>query len=465
MGCDVRGLRQAAVALAVSLALLTVATIAGGADVAQAHTLHTYPALPATTAVTNPERGFYHYTGTHFRADGSGYTPLDGAQLSRWRTAEGVTLVYRIFYLEKYATRDLLDAAFLPKVETDLRTAEAAGVKLIVRFAYSETSSADAPPARVEGHIAQLAPVLNRHAGTIFALQAGFIGQWGEWYYTDHYASDPSRPWALTDANWAARGRVLNALLGRVSARIPVQVRYPGIKQRLVPATDPRARRVGIHNDCFLASVDDYGTFPAGDADRTWLAAQTRTVLMGGETCTVNAPRSQWPTASAELAAYHWTYLNADYSPDVLTSWGTDGLARAKARLGHRLRLTTASLPTTARAGGALSLQLTFANTGYAPLVRPRPVYLGLHNAAGTRKVRLPIDLRTVAAGSSRTFSVRVTAPSTTGTYALHLALPDASGALAAGSAYAIRLANSDMWDAARGWNKLSARLRLDPPA
>src|SRR4051794_34839595 len=227
-------LRRPGLVAVLALAAAASGTLTGSGVAQAATVLHTYSALPLTTAVTNPERGFFHHTATHSMTVGSpgfkAYTPLSGTQLTNWRTTEGVTIVQRLWYLERYVGTDTLDADILSKVAADFATARASGVKLLVRFAYSETSSLDAPPARVEGHIAQLAPILNTYAGQIFAVQAGFVGKYGEWCYTDNYGSDPAHPWILTDADWAARGRVLNALLDKTAGAIPVQVRSPSIK-------------------------------------------------------------------------------------------------------------------------------------------------------------------------------------------------------------------------------------------
>lgn len=414
--------------------------------------------VPSSAPIANPDRGFYHYTETHYSSSGSGYTSLDAPTLTRWRTEEDVTLVYRIFYLEKFVDLDSIDDAYLHLVAQDLAAARAAGVKLVARFAYSSSSSADAPAARVVRHIGQLAPVLNAGADVLAALQAGFIGQWGEWYYTDNFAGDPGRPWALNDADWTLRGQVLAALVQETVSSVKIQVRYPAIKQRLLPSSP----RVGVHNDCFLASADDYGTF-ANESDRAWLAEQTRSVPMGGETCAVNAPRSSWPSAESDLAAYHWSFLNADYNSDVLSSWGADGLNSARLRLGYRLRMVGSVLPTSAAAGGVLSLQLTLTNDGYAAPFNARPVQLVLSGNSGTYRRTLPVDIRQVAPDVSVTVSAQVPAPSRPGWYKLYLALPDAAPRLASRPAYSVHLANVGTWNAARGWNTLQQGVSVTP--
>jgi hypothetical protein len=422
----------------------------------------TYTPLPPTTAVTNPERGFFHRRVTHFKEEGTPgyepYSPLNLDQLNNWRTSEGVTIVQRLWYLDRYVAHATLDSADLTKIDNDFLTARAAGVKLLVRFAYSDTASRDAPPDIAERHIAQLAPVLNKYAGQIFAVEAGFIGKYGEWWETDNYGPD----------DWAARGRVPNPLLDRTSATISVLVRKPAIKQNIViPATGARAGRVGIHNDCFLAGNNDAGTF-IKPTDRAWLRDQTRSVLMAGETC-APGPRSGWDDAKLELREYHWTALYRDYNTDVLNSWGSAGLAEAKAKLGHRLRLISATLPTKATAGQTMNLQLTFANDGYSTLKQGHPVFLVLQGASGTNpvKVRLPIDLTRVLPEAApgdpapRRFFVSVTAPTRTGTFTTYLAVQDHSSALAGNAQYNIAMANVNMWTTT-GWNRLGSSLKLE---
>ncbi|MGH3874498.1 MAG: DUF4832 domain-containing protein [Pseudonocardiaceae bacterium] len=425
-----------------------------------AHTVsRTYPGT--STVIANPDRGFYHYTETRFRGDGTGSAPLDTTTLTRWRTQENITLVLRIFYLERFVAQDTIDSASLNLIAADLSAARTSGVKLVVRFAYSDSSSADAPPARVLAHIRQLAPVLNRSADVISTLQAGFIGRWGEWYYSDNFASDPGNPGNLNDANWAARSSVLNALLDSTDPSIFIQVRYPSIKQRIFGATvDARSSRVGIHDDCFLAGTDDYGTFVT-ESDRPWLADQARSVPIGGESCTVNTPRTLWPSANAELSAYRWSFLNADHHRDVLASWGPDGLTQAKQRLGYRLRLEQGTFPVSASPGSTVTMQLKLTNDGYAAPLRTRPVLLVMRSSTNTFTAALPVNLHDVQPGHAVAPTLQVRVPTTPGTYRLYLAMPDPASTLTSRPDYAIQLANSGTWDAANGWNDLQESLTV----
>ena len=443
--------------LAVSLLLVVAQLFPAGLAVPMA----TRGYAASTESLANPDRGFYRYTETRYRADGSGYTPLDAALLTRWRVESQITLVYRVFYLDKFVGQDTIDSAYLDLVRKDFTAARAGGVKLVVRFAYTDTSSADASAQRVLGHVRQLAPLLNGAADVIAVLQAGFIGRWGEWYYTDNFAHDPSAPWDLNDADWSARRRVLTALLDATSPGIAVQVRYPVIKQRILGAeTGPAAARVGIHDDCFLASPDDFGTFRV-DPDRQWLAEQTRTAPMGGETCMVNAPRSLWPSAAADLARYHWSFLNSEFNSDVLASWGSEALAEAGRRLGYRLRLVKSTTPTDIRGGERVPFTVSIANDGYAAPFRGRAMQLVLMSDRSTIRITMPVTIQDFTPGTTITRTTWVTVPDTAGTYELYLAFPDPAPSLANMPTYSIRLANPGLWSGRTGWNALRQQLRV----
>jgi hypothetical protein len=272
-----RQLALRALAVVGALGIVVAPQSASAATVGGESTV-TYQASDETIA--NPQRGFYHHTETHYRADGSGYTPLDAATLAGYRD-EGVTQILRVFYLEKFAASPQLDAEWLALVQADYDTARAAGVSVITRFAYVQGGAwpytppyGDAPLEIVLSHIQQLGPILRENSDVIPVVQNGLIGLWGEGYYTDHFVADPANPGVVTADDWAKRSAVTEALLAELPAERGVQVRTMLSKQQLlgVPAsagsavtadqafTDTAIARTGHHNDCLLAAPDDWGT-------------------------------------------------------------------------------------------------------------------------------------------------------------------------------------------------------------
>lgn len=453
-----------------------------------AETTTTVGYVASDEVIANPERGFYHHTETHYRADGSGHRPLDVATLQRYREEEQITQILRVIYLEKFATVDQLDREWLDAVDADFAAAREAGVSVIVRFAYAQPQDSfpyqppygDAPVERVLKHIEQLAPVLRANADVIATVQSGFVGLWGEGYYTDHFVADPHNPGVVTDEDWANRRAVVLALLDALPADRTVQLRTMLMKQRTFDRSTGTAgaltsdeafsghdvARVGHHNDCFLASPDDFGTFLSDpiSLDQDYLAQETRYVPMGGETCNVNPPRSEWPTASAEMQRYHYSYLNIDYNRSVLNTWGTQNLAETARRLGYRMALTEGTFSDSVRPGRSFGAELTVRNKGWAAPYNPRPARLIMHGERGTFAVPLDTDVRRWSPGTATTVAARVCARGVPpGDYDLYLDLPSASTGLAGRPEYSIRLANEDMWVEDRGWNDLHHDVTVSP--
>jgi len=114
--------------------------------------------------------------------------------------------------------------------------------------------------------------------------------------------------------------------------------------------------------------------------------------------------------------------------------------------LGYTLVLDKAMLNYTSLASGStLYYSFTISNTGSAPVVNERPFELVLMQSGTPEILSSDLgDIRTVAAGSTVTFSGSLTLPvDVVSSDQLALWLPDDAAGLQATSAYSIRLANS----------------------
>jgi hypothetical protein len=203
------------------------------------------------------------------------------------------------------------------------------------------------------------------------------------------------------------------------------------------------------------------GTYNNVAADKAYLAAENLYLPQGGETCATST-YSVWNNASQDLATLHWSFLNQDYHPDVLASWGAN-IDIAKRKLGYRLSLVSSSFSTQAKIGGQFTASFALRNDGYAAPFNPRGLNLVLrNNSSGTvYTAKLPDDPRRFAPGITTTVSHTFCLPSdfVAGSYAYFISLPDPVPALASRPEYAIRLANLNVWDEATGLNDLNAGL------
>lgn len=467
----------------------------------------------------NPERGFYRYSEVH----SSNYTVLSEAELKGYRSPQSIqsanyqvssTLVFRYYVLDD-VVNTAISSSFLANLKKDFDAARAAGVKLIPRFVYTATAKpgacpegficplyGDAPKAIILNHISQLKPLLHDNADVIACVQLGFIGVWGEQYYSDFFgdASPNASQGKLLDQNWKDRIEVIKAMLDAVTADRMIQLRYPQLKQRYIygvnaPLTaaaltesgafnETDIARLGFHNDCFMASSNDFGTYEdygnsstprASDGTvlntlKDYFKADSKFVVVGGETCSDDySPTNDCEPAGkiqAEFAALHYSFINAHYNTAVNNDWQDGGcMDNIKRNLGYRFVLQSADLPDNTVKGTAMNITLNIKNAGYASPYNKRTVKLLLRNTktGDVKSFDLATDVRKWYSGAVKvTESVQIPDDFPTGDYEMLLSLPDAYASIAARPEFSIRLANSDVWEAATGYNKLNHTVKVN---
>src|SRR5215216_970696 len=324
------------------------------------------PAMKHTYAITdasllNPERGFF----TPYELPGSpGFSPV---------RATGNTLVHLNIRLDNWREMDIPQDV-LGGLDTNFADIRDAGLKAIIRFAYNQgpypDSEPDAPKAQILRHIEQLTPLLQKNADVIAWMEAGFIGAWGEWHTSTNGLD-----------NLPDKQEILFALLKALPETRMVQVRYPANIIEMFPdPMDAVKARVAHHNDCFLSSDTDVGTYERDgvntiERDQRYLAELTRFTPMSGETCAPNPPRSECASAIQEMELLHFSAINEAYHKGILRSWEDGGcMDEIKNRLGYRFSLVSAEFNEQVRPGGILNLRVNINNTGFASLVNRHPL-------------------------------------------------------------------------------------------
>lgn len=412
---------------------------------------------------SNPERGLYHHTETH----STGYSSLSQSTLTSYRNNENISLILRVFYLENFRST-AISQDYLNKIQADFNAIRNAGLKCIVRFAYSDTDVAgqrDASKAQILAHIDQLRPLLQNNVDIIALMQAGFIGSWGEWYYTDYFGMSP------TSADYANRRAVVDGILSALPASRMVQMRTPKLKQNTYSTTaalsDSQAfngtalARIGHHNDCFLSSSTDFGTYTNTSTEYPYLQQETKFTPMGGETCTVNEPRSGCTSAVQEMQMFHWSFMNTDYNASVINGFSSGGcLNDIKNKLGYRFELVNSAFQQNVSAGGNMTVNIKIKNVGFATPYNQRTAYIVFKNTVTndvfTKALSSDPRLWTSQAETTITESMALPTGIIQGSYRLYLYIPDAASGLSTRPEYAIRMANANTWDAATGYNNLN---------
>lgn len=413
--------------------------------------LHTLSYSPLNSDVINPERGFRYSFDDFAPSDFSVYRNL------------GTSLVYSDIDLREYRQSDIPQQK-LDQIQEAFDAIRKGGMKVILRVKYNDgpwpNSEPDASLEQILRHIQQLKPLFQQNADVIAWLHAGFIGAWGEWHTSTHGL----------DLDPGAKRAVLEALSDALPNNRFILLRYPFDIMSFFPQPLTREQafngslqaRIGFHNDCFLSSDTDVGTYDRGGVNERaqaidYLSQITHFVPAGGETCQVYSPLQACEIAIQEMERLHWTELNLSYHKQVIKNWQKDGcFDEIKKRLGYRLILEEATLPTVAQIGSTVNLIIKLRNEGFASPLNPRPLFIVLD---GPQTITIPlneIDPRSWLPGEHILHvSISLPADLNEGEYRLALWLPDPADSLRNDPRYAIRFANEGIWEESKGWNIL----------
>lgn len=417
----------------------------------------------STAEIANPERGFYTWANENFLL----WTQAEANS----QFAAGYRVVYAPVRLDAHINANSLPASVMTDLAAKFAIARTAGLKVVPRFLYNYPENEteyqnvkDATLTRILAHLENLRTVISQNSDVIAFLQAGFIGAWGEWHTSSNNNEQPG-----------PRTQIRDKLLSVLPAERFLQVRYPLFLrewQSTVPGwrDGSAASRIGLHNDCFLASPTDVGTYDENATTRTaeknYIDALSDVAPFGGETCDpADDPnpvkRDTCNDILTEGRKYNLTYLNDGYFLHFINKWTQDQcMPEIKRSMGYRFELGTLRHNAAVAAGQSSNLYMTVSNKGWARAFNPRQVQVLLkHKTTGNVvKIALPmsaVDPRTWLPNAMSTVSTAFTIPSgtPTGAYDVLIALPDGAASLSSDVRYSVRPANADNAAKAQAWD------------
>lgn len=425
-----------------------------------------------TTIFKNPERGYTEELS--YKVSASHPNVVKGNLDASWGGNLQMTLAMVLYNFNKFKDQDLPEAV-LAGFDEDMGILRTNGVKCVLRFAYTESQSdkKDATPEWVKRHLEQLKPHLEANADVIYVLEAGFVGVWGEWYYTTNYGNESQH----MNAN---RRKVIQYLFENAPENRFILFRYPMLKTEYFGHTTPlpadsafsgsMRARWGCHNDAFLNDWGNDGTYASNSKDddpavRQYIADETLYVPNGGETNVEDndLAKQVYTKAPEEMSTYHWSFCGKSYATQVTSKWKSSGIFDTlNIHMGYRYQLMEANLPEQGRRYQQLHFQLKIKNVGYAPLYNERPAYIVLKSGDKTYSMRMQSDPRrwlpnNVVTQIDEYLNIPADVPD--GIYDLYLYLPDAASTIATDPRFAVRFANIGVWDATTGMNSLNAKI------
>jgi hypothetical protein len=352
---------------------------------------------------------------------------------------------------------------------------------------------------RQKNHIEAVAAMLGDYKDVIAFIQAGYLGDWGEWNDGDFAKVNVPLLYTRTD-----REDIIDHVLSEYDAKgiaQDVELRRPVFAKEVLARN--ASANVGLHNDCFMSSSinepatsgSDGGTysdfvdfdggseqnFPGANtaekeaAARKWAEEWTEDSSFGGETCPIkeHLGDERWrfcnnmTDPSGDPAKLHLCYLNAERS-NTVSEWTAQGCYNdIRRNLGYRFEVTSVEYTETVAAGDTFSVTVNVENNGWARLHKPRVAKLVLRNGAPPPQVHdfdVGGDVETWEPGETKQLSITAQqAPITPGKYSVRLWIPDPDAP--SRIPYAVKLATKrngvNVFDQTTGENDLGVEIEV----
>lgn len=321
--------------------------------------------------LANPDRGFY------IQVNSKNYEKIPNV-------AKEARIILLAFNIGEYLSEDLPEEK-LQELEAALRAAKDNHVAVVFRAAYDFDGNVEEPDSieRMGRHMEQMAEVLNAYADQILVVQAGMLGNYGEWH-SSRYLEGTEEEQA------ASRLYILRQWETCLSPQIKVDVRRPRFIREAMEKgilTD----RLGFHNDGLLSTDNDMGTYDEAGMGREdeleWMQKNLVGQVNGGE-MPMAGEFSLPENANREFAKMHIGYLNLKYNKEVISRWEAETMEDMDAKsylenhLGYRLFLSDLAMRQIhlekESFQNGIKMNIRLCNMGYAPLPSGYKVFLAV---------------------------------------------------------------------------------------
>jgi len=398
-----------------------------------------------------------------------------------------------------------INAQTLEAIEAAFINAQKNGAQCVPRFAYDSNGVIGCEPDDIRWmirHIEQISAIINKYAGTVISVEASMIGPWGEMHSSKYDAR-----------NKDFSNQILDAWLKNLDESITLQVRTPSLilnylgvtgaqfKEMLPLGKDSPAYRIGMYNDGYMGTGEDYGTFLEPKAKETsnitratgveFLKTQNLRIPYGGEFAYVSDLKFLEDYRSViltdgfikELYDTHLSYLRnintnqfiANYlneikfdekyafdgMPDVEDYYGQTVSKFILDHMGYRYVIRSASNILKANKGGTVEFKGTIENVGFGYCVSEIISELVVVAPNGDVSVgKANVDPRKWESAKINEYDIMMSVPkeAEAGEYKVYLRLGVSEySKLSAPSIGAIRFANPNVWNNKVGGNYIGS--------
>lgn len=463
--------------------------------------INPYYTAPLDALYENPERGLYNANFLNLSKTGNVtkdieskvskliYLKVDLSAFSAWRNGTDIELTLN-------AINTLKEQLEIIKQHNNT---------VILRFVYDNGATGihgggstkfEPNQTMLLRHIEQLKDVFIEYDTTIYTIQVGFYGLWGESFYNTDVNSHPEYYKQTMEA-------LLEATNG---TEIMIAFRTPSYLKSAITGSSYDTKRVGMFNDAYLSQNDDMGTYTNRNEEIEWLSSRntsfggealpatfsntTEVIKSYGDDGTYSAvgglnnylnllktETNNWDLISYvedEMYKTHTSYMNFEWNQYKHYIWsnqiyngnnslyhGMSALEFVQNHLGYRLVLKKIELPRSASVG-LMNASIEINNVGFGNVLKSKNATLlfvdEVGNVAGTVDITSEFDIKEFTSKNTIKKNIVFNLPTlTTGTYKVYLRVSN-NEILNNGKYYsAIRFANNGVWDATLQANKIGS--------
>ena len=355
----------------------------------------------------NPDRGFYKLVQIELNKGKEDFNSFKGEIKNIAKEDTDVSLISFQLNLKQYVASNLdLTDNKIEEINQYFSIMRENGYQVIFRVVYDSKGDKNPEPdfQTILRHIEQLKSVYEKNEDIIFVVEAGYLGSYGEWH-DGKYDKDKEK-----------RNQVVNKLLKCIPESIQISLRKPSYIEdyignnqtvkKINAFSNDEIARLGLHNDGYLASETDLGTYNKSEREESllWQGKQTLYTLFGGECQNKDSIYTNLNNAIVDMEKRHCTYMNKTYDREVKEKWkkeiytnknsvyqGENGYKYIENHLGYRLVIRDVDMICTKR---KINIGINIENVGFGNIIRKKQLGFFLKNENNQYYIESDIDIR-----------------------------------------------------------------------
>lgn len=416
----------------------------------------------------NPDRGFYKLVQIELNKGKEDFNSFKGEIKNIAKEDTDVSLISFQLNLKQYVASNLdLTDNKIEEINQYFSIMRENGYQVIFRVVYDSKGDKNPEPdfQTILRHIEQLKSVYEKNEDIIFVVEAGYLGSYGEWH-DGKYDKDKEK-----------RNQVVNKLLKCIPESIQISLRKPSFIEdyignnqtvkKINAFSNDEIARLGLHNDGYLASETDLGTYNKSEREESllWQGKQTLYTLFGGECQNKDSIYTNLNNAIVDMEKRHCTYMNKTYDREVKEKWkkeiytnknsvyqGENGYKYIENHLGYRLVIRDVDMICTKR---KINIGINIENVGFGNIIRKKQLGFFLKNENNQYYIESDIDIRKQLNEKMYELTIAEELPKNVkiGEYEVYLKIEEPYESLKNNNYYSIKLANNNVWNENLGAN------------